>query len=363
MTGFTDNLSNIPNVVKKSVILLFLCCMILCLHWLGCKVDPSFEVSPSGADVSFYIPEGWPKPVYQFEGNPLTKDGFELGRKLFYDVRLSRDNTVSCGTCHQQFAAFANLDHAQSHGIDGKFGIRNAQGLFNLNWHPDLFWDGRVSDLVHQPLRPIADPVEMDEKVEYIIEQLNSDATYRNMFRLAFGSETATTDNMLKALAQFMGAMISDDSKYDRHIRGENGGSLTAAESNGLSLFRTHCASCHKEPLFTDFSFRNNGLTPDPAFNDKGRAGVTGKDEDNYRFKVPSLRNVGATRPYMHDGRFETLDQVLEHYRNGIHSAPNLDTLLTTGISLTDTEKQDIISFLHTLTDYTFIKDERFAQP
>lgn len=341
----------------------FLCCMVLCLHWAGCKVDPSFDISPGGADVSFYVPEGWPEPVYRFEDNPLTKDGFGLGRKLFFDPRLSRDNSVSCGTCHQQFAAFANLDHPQSHGIDGKFGIRNAQGLFNLNWHPDMFWDGSVDHILNQPLRPLTDPVEMDEKPENIIEKLNSDAAYRNMFKRAFGSETATVESMFKALAQFMGAMISDNSKYDKHVRGEDGGNLTAAENNGLNLFRTHCASCHKEPLFTDFSFRNNGLAPNPAFNDKGRAVVTGKDEDNYRFKVPSLRNVGVTRPYMHDGRFETLEQALEHYNNGIHSAPNLDPLLADGIPLTENEKQDIISFLHTLTDHTFIKDSRFAEP
>ncbi len=346
--------------MKKLIIVCILVVTTCCLQWAGCATDPSFDISPDGADVDFYIPEGWPQPVYQFEENPISRDGFELGRRLFYDPRLSRDNSVSCGTCHQQFAAFANLDHPQSHGIDGKFGTRNAQGLFNLAWHPDLFWDGSVHDLESQPLRPIGDPVEMDENIENIIAKLSEDASYRNMFKRAFGTEQITTDRIMKAFAQFMGTMISDKSRYDRYLRGEPDGELTIAEQRGMQLFQTHCTNCHKGPLFTDFSYRNNGLIPNPAFDDWGRATTTGNPAEKYLFKVPSLRNVSVTRPYMHDGRFETLEQVLDHYTSGPH--PGADPLLVNGLPLNEEEKKDIIRFLETLTDHSFITDPRFAE-
>lgn len=329
----------------------------------GCRTDPAASPGPdSSLLISFAVPQGWPQPLYQFQGNTLTQDGFELGRKLFYDPRLSRDNTISCGSCHQQFAAFAHLDHSLSHGIDGLFGTRNSPALYNLAWHPAFFWDGNVSRLEDQPVHPIENPVEMDEKMGDVLQELHGDADYKTAFRKVFGDETMTAQGVFKALSQFMGAMVSANSRYDKYIRGENGGSLTTQEMNGLTLFRQKCAACHTEPLFTDFSYRNNGLVPDVVLQDSGRALFTHSPDDKYKFKVPSLRNVELSRPYMHDGRFNTLDAAVEHYRTDIFVSLTLDPILSDGIVMTDGEKSDIVSFLKTLTDTTFTKDKRFSE-
>lgn len=350
--------------MKKILTALSFVVSIFLLQLSACKVDPSFhkKIVPN-EPVRFYTPEGWPAPVYTFAGNQLTQDGFELGRRLFYDTRLSRDNSTSCASCHQQFAAFSMLDHPQSHGIEGKFGPRNAPGLFNIAWFPAYFWDGNEPSLDNFPIHPINNPVEMDEQVGNIIAKLSADASYRSYFEKAFGDGSISQDRIFKALALFQAALISANSKYDKYIRGENGGNLTEQESNGLKLFREKCEACHKEPLFTDFSYRNNGLRPSSVFNDSGRAIVTKLSDDLYKFKVPSLRNVALSRPYTHDGRFYTLEEVLEHYRTGIYTTATLDTSLRSGISMTDQEKKDIISFLQTLSDNEFVKDPRFSAP
>lgn len=312
--------------------------------------------------ISFNVPQGWPQPTYGFQNNKLTQAGFELGRTLFYDVRLSKDNTISCGSCHAQFAAFSHLDHPLSHGINGLFGTRNAPGIFNMAWKPAYFWDGGVINLESQPINPIENPVEMDETIADVVAELGAIEAYKQLFKNAFGDETVNSQRIFKALAQFMGAMVSANSKYDKYTRGEHGGSLTEQELHGLELFRNKCGSCHTEPLFTDYSYRNNGLVPDPGLNDSGRAHITANPGDRYKFMVPSLRNVDLTRPYMHDGRFNTLDAVLENYRTGIFPSASLDTALKNGIVMTDDEKEDIIAFLKTLSDNTFIKDKRFSE-
>jgi len=329
----------------------------------GCKKDTTDPAPDTSGLVKFTVPQGWPQPYYTFQNNELTQEGFELGRKLFYDVRLSRDNTISCASCHTQFSAFSHLDHPLSHGIDGLFGTRNTPGIFNMAWKPSFFWDGGVVNLENQPINPIENPVEMDEKISDVVAELGALPEYKPMFRGAFGDETVNSQRIFKALAQFMATLVSADSKYDKWTRGETGGEMTAQELNGLELFRTKCATCHKEPLFSDYTFRNNGLTPDASLNDTGRAHITNMQEDRYRFMVPSLRNVDLTRPYMHDGRFNTLDAVLEHYRTGVVPTDNIDDVLKDGITMTDEEKADIITFLKTLTDQTFIKDKRFAEP
>jgi cytochrome c peroxidase len=224
-------------------------------------------------------------------------------------------------------------------------------------------WDGGVNNVENQPINPIQNPVEMGEALPHVLSKLSSDATYRAMFKDAFGDETINSQRLFKALAQFMIAMVSYNSRYDKYIRGEAGGTLTGQELNGLSLFRSKCESCHKEPLFSDYSFHNNGLSPDPNLKDSGRMHITGNPADLYKFKVPSLRNVELSRPYMHDGRFNTLDAAVEHYRTDIYHSPTLDTLLTNGISMSDQDKQDIISFLLTLTDTTYVHDSRFSDP
>jgi len=338
---------------------LLLCFALVLAQATGCKKDP--DLSQTSAAINFYVPKGWPEPVYKFENNPLTREGFELGRRLFNDPRLSRDNSISCGSCHQPFAAFAQTDHALSHGVDGLIGTRNSPGIFNLAWHPSFFWDGGVNHIESQPLSPIENPVEMDEKLDNIITKLSADGDYQKRFQAAFGTPEVTTQRMMRALAQFMAVMISDNSRYDKFVRGQE--SFTPQELSGLSVFEGSCAPCHKPPLFSDFSFRNNGLPPN-SINDSGRAHITRLPEDLYRFKVPTLRNLRFTAPYMHDGRFTTLDQVLAHYTGGVVSSPTLDPLLGSGgISLTDAQKADLKVFLNTLNDESFVSDPRFAEP
>jgi cytochrome c peroxidase len=346
--------------MKRTVIVFISIVVAFASVFTACKPDPSF--APEVAEeLKFEVPQGWPEPAYKFENNTLTRDGFELGRKLFFDPRLSRGNTVSCGSCHQPFSAFAQLDHDVSHGVDNRLGNRNSPAIFNMNWHTSFFWDGGVNHIEVQPVNPIQNPVEMDETIDNVLAKLRADATYRTMFAKAFGDEEVTSQRMLKALAQFMGMLVSSNAKYDKYVRGEAGGSLNQPELNGLAVFRAKCAECHKEPLFSDFSLRNNGL-PVTVFNDSGRARITHKAEDLYKFKVPSLRNLKYTPPYMHDGRFTSLDAVLDHYASGVHVTPSLDPLLQSGIQLTAQERSDLLAFLNTLNDETFTTDKRFAE-
>ncbi len=348
----------------KQGFILFLSCFIVSVSlFTACRPDPDFSPASVVAkqDITFKIPEGWPQPFYNFENNKLTAEGFELGKKLFFDTRLSRDNSTSCGSCHQPFSAFAQLDHAISHGVDNKLGTRNSPPIFNMNWHTSFFWDGGVNHIEVQPINPIENPVEMDETVDNIIGKVSADAKYRSMFKAAFGDETVTSQRIFKAMAQFMGMLVSSTSKYDKYIRKEPGAEFTPAEESGLNVFRQNCATCHKEPLFTDMSFRNNGLSV-TSVNDSGRAHITRLADDMYKFKVPSLRNLKYTPPYMHDGRFNTLDQVLLHYTDGIQQSPTLDPLLTSGIKLTGQQKADLMAFLNTLNDEEFTRDPRFKE-
>ncbi|WP_276132630.1 cytochrome-c peroxidase [Polluticoccus soli] len=326
----------------------------------ACKPDPSLGPDHSG-DIGFEVPKGWPAPVYNFQGNTLTKEGFELGKKIFFDQRLSRDNSTACGSCHQPFAAFAHLDHDLSHGINNQLGNRNSPPIFNMNWHTSFFWDGGVNHLEVQPIGPIQNPVEMGEQLEHVVAKLAADAEYKTMFKAAFGDETINSQRMLKALAQFMGSMVSSNSKFDKYRRGEAGGAMNESELNGLAVYQDKCAGCHKEPLFSDFEFRNNGLEPN-ALNDSGRARITHLPGDMRKFKTPSLRNLKYTPPYMHDGRFTTLEQVLDHYASGVKQSPTLDPMLQNGIQLTTQQRTDLLAFLNTLNDEEFVKDKRFQE-
>lgn len=328
--------------------------------YAACKPDPSFDIQkPVEEDISFTVPQGWPAPFYNFENNTLTKEGFYLGRKLFYDTRLSRDNSTSCGSCHQAFAAFAQADHDFSHGVDGLLGNRNSPPIFNMNWHTSFFWDGGVNHLESQPINPIQNPVEMDETLPNIIAKLNNDEQYKQMFTAAWGDATINSQRIFKSLSQFMGMLVSANAKYDQYMRGA--ATLSTAEQNGLKVYTDNCATCHKAPLFTDFSYRNNGLKPN-SINDSGRAHITKVPADLYTFKVPSLRNLQYTAPYMHDGRFKTLDLVLNHYASGIHQSATLDAQLQNGIQLSPQQRTDLLAFLNTLNDDSFVKDKRFHE-
>jgi cytochrome c peroxidase len=310
--------------------------------------------------VRFVIPENFPKPVYNFAKNPVTPAGFQLGRKLFFDPVLSRDSSTSCSSCHLQFTGFTHVDHALSHGINGLKGTRNSMAIVNAAWSTSFMWDGGVNNLEVQPLNPITSPVEMDNKLANVAGKLNKLPAYKNLFYAAFGDSLVTGQRILKALAQFTVMLESYNSKYDKYMRHEPGGDLTPQEQSGLALFRQHCTACHAEPLFTDYSFQNNGLALDTALKDYGRMRITGNTKDSLKFKVPSLRNVAVSYPYMHDGRFRNLKQVLDHYTSGIVHSATLAKPLLKSMPLSDSDKADIIAFLQTLTDKDFLYDVRF---
>ncbi|WP_316808720.1 cytochrome-c peroxidase [Pedobacter agri] len=318
------------------------------------------ELKPEETNITFSIPANFPAPAYNFEENKLTNAGFALGKKLFYDARLSADKSVSCGSCHQQFAAFANLDHKVSHGVDNCQGKRNAPPLFNLAWQKAFFWDGGVKNLETSPLNAFTDACEMRTDLETVVALLKSTAPYPELFKSAFGSTEINSQKILKSITQFMGVLVSGNSKYDQVIRKENGVSFTATELAGYKLFKDKCSSCHTEPFFTDFTYRSNGL--DLVSVDEGRSHITGVGTDFGTFRVPTLRNIEYTGPYMHDGRFYSLDEVLEHYNSGVKASANLDPQLKNEIPLSPIEKEQIKSFLKTLTDNEFIKNKLFSE-
>lgn len=329
---------------------------------VSCSDDADYKEINSRMD--FRIPSNFPPLVQDIESNYPTQNGFELGRRLFYDAQLSADNTVSCSSCHEQGFAFTHHGHALSHGINDQEGIRNAPAVQNLAFLNDYFYDGASNSIEMLSINPIHNPVEMAETLEGISAKLKKDKSYVQMFSRAFEGGEVTSGNILKALGQFMTMMISADSRYDKYVRSEPGGNLTTQELQGLQLFAEKCASCHKTDIFTDNSFRNNGLPPNPNLDDKGREVVTGFPADRYKFKVPSLRNIALTAPYMHDGRFGSLESVLNFYTSGMRNSETLDPLLSKdgmlGISLSQDEKGAIIAFLKTLTDDEFVKNPLF---
>ena len=309
--------------------------------------------------VSVTTPAGFPVPVYDFADNPLSQEGIALGRSLFYDGGLARDGMISCASCHQQIAAFGTFEHDRSHGYNNSHTLRNAPVLFNLAWQKSFHWDGRFSSLFEEAAQPIHDTLEMASGFGEVISYLQKDPAYRQAFKKVFASEFIRPEHVLKALAQFTGTLVSDNSKYDRYKRGE--ASFTIDETAGYQLFQAKCATCHPEPLFTDYSYRNIGLPVDPFLNDYGRLRVTGHSSDSLRFKVPTLRNVYISSNYMHDGRFNTLSQCLDHYRSGVQNSASLDPQLAGGIQMTDAEARNIALFLRTLTDSSFLTNPRYS--
>lgn len=307
--------------------------------------------------IKLQVPDGWPAPYDIFEDNPLTREGFLLGRKLFYDGRLSKDGRFPCASCHEPRAAFATFDHDFSHGFNGSFTTRNAPALQNLAWQPYYNWDGKFNSLEQQAVSPLTAPNEMAENLDSVVLKLTRDKEYPLLFKKAFGTREITAGRMLKALAQFTAMMVSADSKYDRVMKGT--AVFNSAEENGYKVFKQHCETCHKEPLFSDYSFRNNGLDVDPEYKDMGRMALTANSDDSIKFKVPSLRNVALTAPYMHDGRFSSLAAVITFYAGGIHQSPVLDSSLRNPLNLSAKDQFDLGYFLRTLTDSSFIVNPR----
>lgn len=309
----------------------------------------------------FNPPDNWPKPVYDFSSNPLTEKKILLGRTLFYDPVLSRNNIISCASCHSPFSAFTHIDHALSHGISDSIGTRNSPALMNLAWQRNFMWDGAVSNLDMQPLAPITHPAEMGSSINEVVNKLNDSRMYRKLFFNAFDDSIATGEKTLKAISQFMVVLISANSKYDKVMREE--AAFTEQEYSGYRLFQKKCSSCHSEPLFTSNDFANNGLCADTTLNDIGRMKITGRAADSLKFKIPTLRNIEYSYPYMHDGRFKKLSEVLNHYTNGIVHSKTLAVQLQKPVVLTANEKVDIIAFLLSLSDQSFVFNPKFQYP
>jgi cytochrome c peroxidase len=316
------------------------------------------------------------------EDNPLTMEGVALGRRLFYEKRLSVNNTISCGTCHQQQHAFTD-GRPFSLGFDGTPTKRNSMSLANLLWVRHFFWDGRAASLEAQAMIPLTDPHEMGQPMDSSIHKLEETGSYGPLFAAAFGTDSITHDHILMALTQFERTLISANAPYDKYIRGEY--QFDPSEKRGLDLFfgntqvamgdrstgilprSAGCGNCHGGPKTFNETYHNNGL--DRSFKDSGREEVTGMSYDRGRFRVVTLRNIALTAPYMHDGRFATLQEVIDHYSDHVAPSETLSATLKdtanmpTRLRLTLQEKSDLLAFLHTLTDTAFINDPRFSDP
>ena len=311
--------------------------------------------------VLFEFPKNWPKPVYNFKKNSLTIEKITLGRHLFYDPILSKDNTISCASCHSPYNSFTHVDHPVSHGINDRIGTRNSPALMNLAWQQSFMWDGAVNHLDMQALGPISNPAEMDETIQHVIQKISTNSSYKKLFFDAYGDSLITGERFLKSLTQFMLTFVSSNSKYDRVQNAEI--EFTEQEQRGYFLFKKNCNSCHIEPLFSNYSFANNGLPIDPNFKDEGRKKITHKSADSLKFKIPTLRNLEYSYPYMHDGRFKTLSEVISHYTDGIQSSKTLASQLNRKIKLNSHERVDLIAFLRTLSDKSYVFNAKLTYP
>ncbi len=348
--------------------IIMLCSLLACQKDkpINPSVDPPIEAPYSPTPYNLELPDNFLLPDIPAD-NPLTVEGVDLGKRLFYDPILSGDNTQSCATCHQQAFSFTDPDQF-SLGIDGLRGTRNAMQITNIMWTQHLFWDGRAIGLEQQALEPVENPIEMHETWVNAIEELTANKDYPTLFYKAFGSKNITKELAAKAIAQFERILISKDTKYDKTIAAGSGLFFTDEELNGFDIFNTErgdCFHCHGSILFTDNSFHNNGL--DSTFMDIGLAMISGKENDTGKFKTPTLRNIALTAPYMHDGRFQTLEEVIDFYSEGLQNSNTIDPLMKNvhkgGIQLTAAEKSDLLAFLHTLTDTTFTTNPEFSTP
>jgi cytochrome c peroxidase len=346
--------------------------------WLGREQAPL--LASNATPRRFTYSKLFPQPALPAD-NPLTEEGVELGRRLFHDPRLSRNDNQSCASCHQVEAAFSDRGKRFSLGTDGLAGTRNAMPLFNLAWRQSFFWDGRAPSLREQVLLPIQNPIEMHETLSNVLAKLQAGQTVAGCgpdategpdaaaFTRAFGSPDITADRIARALEQFLLAQVSCDAKFDRALQGK--AEFTEEEKRGFELFHSEydprrgqfgadCFHCHGAPLFQSQGFANNGLDAAPA--DPGRYEVSRAAGDRGKFAVPSLRNVAVTAPYMHDGRFATLEEVVAHYASGVKRSDTLDPNLAKhpdgGVPLSATDKRALVAFLRTLTDERFISQQ-----
>lgn len=300
-------------------------------------------------------PSYFPKPHYDFSENRLSAEKIALGRALFYDPILSKDNSISCASCHSPYNAFAHTDHALSHGIYDSIGLRNAPALLNLAWQTSFMWDGAIHHLDMQALAPIGSPSEMGADFKHVLQKLRASGRYPAWFQDAFGDTAITGERFLKALAQFQLTLVSAGSRYDLMRQGKT--VFLPQEERGYQIFRQSCNPCHTEPLFTNYSFSGHGLLPDPFLQDAGRYRITQAPSDSLAFKTPTLRNLRYTYPYMHDGRFKTLRQVLDQWGDSGGAGAHTPAVLEAG------QKADLIAFLRTLNDSAFVFNPDFHFP
>ena len=338
---------------RHSTIVLLIISFICFVATEACRKDKF----TGGTELAIANPPGFPQRI-QFINEKLTAERVQLGRRLFYDARLSSDGSLSCAGCHQQIAAFGTYDHDLSHGINGTHSNRNAPPLFNLLWRTSFGWDGRynrIEDIIEAHLNS---HIDMGGNAHHLPEKLKGLNSYQSYFKAAYGSNEITKERLLNALAQFTATMVSAATKYDS-VK-QSLATFTSMEQAGYTVFQNKCSSCHKEPLFTDNSFRNIGLPLNVAINDKGRMDATGKREDSLKFRVPSLRNLFKSYPFMHDGRFVAFSQVFDHYATGVQQSFTLDASLRNGIALTIAEQNALIEFLKAITDEKFVSNEKF---
>ncbi len=336
------------------------------LFSVACNVSQNRDMALSGSRDSYVLNvyDKFPK-VPLPDDNPLTKPGIELGRKLFYDPILSGDSTQSCSSCHMQRFAFGD-ESRFSKGMDNINGERNSPTIINCAWQPKYFWDGRAVSLEEQAIGPVENPIEMHASWKNVVAKVQRSEIYPSLFQQAFGTNHVTKKLVAKAIAQFERTLLSMNSKYDRVVRGED--TFTEQELRGLNLFfteRADCFHCHGNILFTDQSFHNNGLDKTPQ--DTGLEKYTGRKRDIGKFKTPTLRNLAFSAPYMHDGRFQTLEEVIDFYSEGLNNSSTIDPLMKNvkkgGVRLTKKEKADLISFLNTLNDTSFITNPAYSNP
>lgn len=337
--------------------------------FIACEKDPAAVVTGTNTyKTTPYIlkkPGNFPNFAIPAD-NPMTVEGVALGRKLFYDPILSANNTQACGSCHNSNFAFTDSTLQFSKGITGEIGTRNAMPIMNLAWEKKFFWDGGAATLEDQVIGPITNPVEMHETLPNVLAKLNNHPEYPKLFKNAFGTDSITSKLLMKAIAQFERTLISANSKYDQFERGEV--DLSIEELEGKAIFedmnKGDCNHCHVTgSTFTDFDFKNNAI--DSVFKDKGRYKITLDSADLGKFKTPSLRNIELTAPYMHDGRFKTLEEVVEHYNSNFHITATTDVniKLAKRGRMTEAEKGKLILFLKTLTDRDFINNPDFKKP
>lgn len=327
--------------------------LLLFLYFFACMLFLSFEWN----EIDY--PAYFPKPVYDFSKNPSKPEIVSLGRRLFYDPILSRDSTIACASCHSPYNAFAHVDHQLSHGIQDRIGKRNAPALMNLAWQSSFMWDGAINHLDMQALAPITHLTEMDNTLEQVINKLRTHQSYKTYFYRAFNDSSITGEHFLKALSQFELTFISANSHYDSVKKGLT--SFTEKEQKGYTIFLQYCNTCHIEPLFSSYSYANNGLPIDTTLNDYGRFMISKNPTDSGYFKIPSLRNLRYSFPYMHDGRFKSISEVLHHYTNGIIKSDVVSKQLHQPILLTSNQKVELTVFLYALTDSSFVFNTHYS--